>query len=86
MKTLKRFFLYGCSEFGIKKAENYIKDLENEFQHLANNPAMGRNCHYIRNKLRAWNSGSHVIFFKQSKNGISIIRVLHQSMDYLRHI
>ena len=29
---------------------------------------------------------SHVIFFKTTKTGIAIIRVLHKSSDYLRHL
>jgi len=29
---------------------------------------------------------SHVVFFKVSESGIIILRVLHRSMDYGRHL
>lgn len=86
VEDLESIYLYGYNEFGIKRAESYIKDIEAGFQQIANNPEITRNCDYIRNKLRSWFVGSHVIFFKSKKNGIEIIRVLHKSMDYVRHL
>lgn len=31
-------------------------------------------------------SGSHSIFFEADKSRILVVRVLHQSMDYRRHL
>ncbi len=86
VEDLENIYLYGYNQFGLKRAESYIKDIEAGFQQIANNPEIARNCDYIRNKLRSWFVGSHVIFFKPIKNEIVIIRVLHKSMDYIRHL
>ena len=86
MTDLENIYLYGRSEFGLKKADSYIKNMEIAFQNIANNPDCARQCFHIRNKLMAWNVESHVIFFKKTKKGIVIIRVLHQSMDCTRHL
>lgn len=83
---LENIYLYGVSLFGLKKAENYIKSIEDAFQTVANNPDYSRKCDHIRSKLMAWNIESHVIFFKTTKTGIAVIRVLYKSMDYVRHL
>ncbi|WP_173402506.1 type II toxin-antitoxin system RelE/ParE family toxin [Legionella norrlandica] len=40
----------------------------------------------VSKDLRAFNVGSHVIFMKITDYGIAVIRVLHQSMDFNRHL
>jgi|SRR3990167_1025577 len=86
IEDLEKIYLYGRSEFGVKKSETYIKALETGFQKMTSNPEMARNCDYIRSKLKAWPIGSHVIYFKPTKSGIVVIRILHKSMDCLRHL
>ena len=83
---LEKIYLYGYDNFGHKKSEEYIKNIESSFHHIANNPDCARNCDYIERKLLAWNVGSHVVFFKKKMHGISVIRVLHKSMDYVQHL
>jgi len=83
---LEDIYLYGLGEFGLEKAESYIKNIEVSFQNVANTPDISRKCDHIRSKLLAWNVESHVIFFKKIKTGIAIIRVLHKSRDYMRHL
>lgn len=86
IEDLESIYLYSTQEFGIKRTEDYILALESSFQHLADDPLISRKCDYIRPDLRAFNVGSHIIFFKTTDYGIAIIRVLHQSMDFNRHL
>ena len=83
---LEDIYLYGVGEFGLEKAESYIKNIEVAFQNVANTPDISRKCDHIRSGLLAWNVESHVIFLKKTKTGIAIIRVLHKSRDYMRHL
>ena len=83
---LEFIYLYSVENFGSKKADNYIKKIESSFQNLAVNPSLARPCEYIFDQLRAINIGSHIAFFKATCNGIVIIRILHQSMDCVRHL
>ncbi|MBA2711605.1 MAG: type II toxin-antitoxin system RelE/ParE family toxin [Tatlockia sp.] len=73
-------------EFGIKRTEDYILAIDTNFQHLAEDPLISRTCDDVQESLRAFNIGSHVIFFKMTHYGIAVIRVLHQSMDFSRHL
>jgi toxin ParE1/3/4 len=56
-----------------------------DHQYLADDPLISRKCDYVRQGLRVFNIGSHVIFFKITNYGIAVIRILHQSMDFQRH-
>lgn len=86
IEDLESIYLYSTREFGIKRTEDYILALEASFQHLADDPLISRTCDYIRSDLRAFNVGSHIIFLKTTDYGIVIIRILHQSMDFSRHL
>lgn len=83
---MESVYSYSANEFGIKRTEDYILAIESSFQHLADDPLISRKCDYIRPDLRAFNVGSHIIFFKTTHYGIAVIRVLHQSMDFNRHL
>jgi len=69
-----------------KRTEDYILALESSFTYLADDPLISRKCEYIRPDLRAFNVGSYIIFFKEAEYGIAVIRILHQSMDFDRHL
>lgn len=86
INDLESIYLYSSSEFGIQRTEDYFLAIETSFQRLADDPMIARKCDYIRHNLRAFNVGSHIIFFKMTGYGVAIIRVLHQSMDFLRHL
>lgn len=86
IEDLESIYLYSTREFGIKRIEDYILAIESSFQHLADDPHISRKCDYVRQDLRAFNIGSYVIFFKMTHYGIAVIRVLHQSMDFSRHL
>jgi len=85
-KDLESIFIYSVENFGMERAERYIDDLVSAFQTLANNYNQGKDCSHVRPNLYSHNVVSHVIYYKPSKDGISIYRVLHKSMDYIKHI
>lgn len=83
---LESIYMYSMREFGLKRTEDYIFAIEESFQHLADDPLIARKCDDVRKGLRAYNIGSHIIFFTITDHGIAAIRLLHQSMDYNRHL
>ena len=86
INDLEDIYLYSVREFGLQRTEDYILAIESSFQYLTNDPLISRKCDYIHQNLRAFNVGSHVIFLKITDYGIAVIRVLHQSMDFNRHL
>lgn len=85
-KDLTNIYDYGYQEFGQKKAEEYIVHINEAFLRLATEPEQARRCDYLKSGLMASYVGSHMIFFRITKTEFIVIRVLHKSMDYQRHI
>jgi len=60
----------------------YLKQFDDSFWLLAENPDIGKTCDEIRAGYRKFPQGSHVIFYQQTGNQqIRVIRILHKSMD-----
>lgn len=55
-------------------------------QKLAHEPDLASNYNHVRPDLLAYSVVSYVILFRLSACGITILRVLHKSMDYLQPI
>jgi toxin ParE1/3/4 len=71
---------YTLRTWGEDQAISYIGELEACCQMLADNPALGRACDYVRPGLRRMEHGRHVIFYRQEAGGILVSRILHQRM------
>lgn len=85
-EDLQQIYVYSLEHWGSERAEKYIHSLATAFQDLALNPGMGRICNPVKPGLYAFNVVSHVIFYLPTAYGISVIRVLHKSMDYPQHL
>lgn len=77
---------YTIKNFGIVQARRYRDGLVAACQVLADHPHRGRSADELAPKLRRWHYESHVIFYLPSENGALIVRVLHQRMDFERHL
>lgn len=85
-KDLEEIYEYSYRAFGSARAERYIRDLSAAFHKLAKEPQRGMDYGHVRPHLLAYPVVSHVVFFKPSVDGITILRVLHKSMDCERHL
>ncbi len=83
---LKQIYWYSDKKFGRDRAERYIRDLDRALQCLADDPQLGRDGSEIKPGLMIYQVVSHIVFFRIVEEGIAIIRVLHKSMDYKRHL
>jgi toxin ParE1/3/4 len=77
--------LYSSETFGIERALAYGDGLLEMFDRLAENPEMGVSF-ALRPGIRKYIYQSHTIFYRASTSRVSILRILHQNMDTLRHL
>jgi toxin ParE1/3/4 len=77
---------YGEPRWGETRAIAYLDALLEAAQRVADMPGIGRACDHIRPGYFRIEEGRHVLFFKRDERGILIVRVLHDTMDPLRHI
>ena len=76
---------YTLAEWGIDQAEKYVRDLWTAMQKQARDPSTSVDISDVRKGYRKFRSGSHVIFFRLTREGIDVVRILHQRMDFERH-
>ncbi len=67
--------------WGRAQMESYLRRLYLRMDTLKHNPKIGRERPDISKELRCLTEQSHLIFYVVNPAGVSIIAVLHQSMD-----
>ena len=79
---LREIALFTQRRWGKEQRNAYLKQFDDSFWLLAENPDIGKTCDEIRAGYRKFPQGRHVIFYQQTGNQqIRIIRILHKSMD-----
>ncbi len=73
---------YTNLRWGREQRQFYLKQLDDTFHALADNPKLGRCCDEIRRGYFKFPKDEHVIFYRHgTESNIEIIRVLHRRMD-----
>ena len=83
---LDGIYEYTIANFGLAQARDYLNGLHERFGHLAGHPLLGRDATWISPGLRRHEHRSHVVFSLPDDGGVTIVRVLHRSMDAPRHL
>jgi len=79
---LKDIALFTSRRWGREQRNIYLKQFDESFWLLAENPDIGKTCDEVRDGYRKFSQASHVIFYQQiGSQNIQIIRILHKSMD-----
>lgn len=85
-RDLDEIWDHTAKVWGIDQAELYTRQLWRHIQAVAAQPTIGRPCPEIRGGYHKFPSGSHVLFYRPIDGGIDIVRILHERMDFARHI
>lgn len=80
-EDLDDIYEFSIRQFGEKVADEYFLSLTDCLLKLADSPKLGRDCSDILAGCFRFECGRHSIFYKVTKKGIFVIRVLHQSMN-----
>jgi toxin ParE1/3/4 len=83
---LREIWNYTRDRWSVEQADRYIRELNRTFATIAHDPRRGRPCDDIRPGYRKYRVGAHMIFFRSVSARVEVIRVLHQSMDFERHL
>lgn len=83
---LKSIGRYTQQRWGRKQRNNYLAQLDESFHVLARDPHKGRPCNDIREGYHKYRVGRHLIVYRESGDGIEIVRVLHERMDVEAHL
>jgi len=85
---LYNIYRYTFENWGIAQSDEYISEIEKSFARIARRDFGVRIRKYRLNSIEylSYSINRHIIFFKYENNKTHIYRVLHQSMDFGRHL
>jgi toxin ParE1/3/4 len=77
---------YTTDRWGLDQAEMYTRGIWQCIQAVAQRPAIGQDCSDIRTGYYKISCGSHVLFYRLTADGIDVVRILHERMNYDSHL
>ena len=83
---LDDIWIYTVTRWGIAQAEFYTRQIGSDIATVAAQPALGRVCSEVRAGYYKYPSGSHVLFYRVIEDGVDIVRILHERMDFAGHV
>jgi toxin ParE1/3/4 len=83
---LEEIWEYTVGRWGRTQAETYMRTIQEAIESVAIAPRRGRNCDEIRPGYFKFAVGSHIVFYRLTKSAVDVVRILHQRMDFIRHL
>jgi toxin ParE1/3/4 len=85
-RDLGAVFDYSVAQWGLRQALDYTDLIAAACADLAEAPQSAQDCTSIRPGYRRRSVEQHVIYFRVTRYGIAVVRILHQRMDAARHL
>jgi toxin ParE1/3/4 len=82
---LKDIGRYTQQKWGKLQRNKYLKQLEQRFDWLAENPLLGRRRSDVGEGLYSFLQAEHVVFYRFRPEMVEIIGVVHQEMDIVNY-
>ncbi len=83
---LKEIGIFTEQNWGPKQRKKYLEQLVQRMHFLAAHRALAKRRNDLPDAPYSFHESKHVIFFREVSQGIEIIRVLHEAMDFPRHL
>ncbi len=83
-RDLESIWLYSQAQWGLEQAHHYIDILSAMFETMSHSPKTAEACDDIRTGYRRKSVLQHVIYFRITRYGIAVMRILHGRMDASR--
>ena len=85
-QDLEEIYAYSFSEFREHRADAYFESLETCLRRLAEQPQLGVDVTSLRNNYFRFVHQRHSVYFRKSRKGILIIRILGPGMSADRNL
>ena len=85
-QDIEEIYLYGFINFGEEQADLYAFKMQEFLEMMRSNPEIGRLDTRVNPVIRRFDFENHVIFYDINDTTIVIVRVLHNSMDFVKHL
>ena len=85
-RDLVEIYLHGLEHFGYASTERYVDALHAKMALAAEHPSFGANYEFVKSDLRRYECVSHAFYYRETIDGILVLRILHGRMDPSRHL
>ena len=87
-KDLAGIWRYTVDTWSRQQADKYVTGLLGAMEEISMAPSsMGRSYEHVRSGYRKYLWGKHVVFYRILADGTTlVVRVLHERMDFDRHL
>ena len=87
-EDLLSIFLYTIEKWGKEQVPVYLGRLDEAFTLLAENPfaARSKSREDLATRCRLFKVGHHLIAYRPEEGFIAIARILHETMDFEKHV
>ena len=84
---LKSVAIYTQRKWGKEQRKIYARQFDDAFHMLAETPAAGNKCDFVKQGYRKFPISSHLIFYRDIDDSeIEIVRILHKRIDVKTHL
>jgi len=85
-RDLDDIWTYSVERWDEGQAMAYVRELRSAIEAVADRPSRGRPCDDIRPGYFKISRASHVVFYRLLNGEVEVVRILHQRMDFTRHL
>ena len=86
VEDLRAIRAYTLHQWGERQEDIYLDQLWNRFAEILSDSSSYRFRHDLFPDCQLAAEGKHIIFFRVRKDVLQVVRVLHASMDFKRHL
>lgn len=72
---------YTIDRWGLDQAVRYDVTIQEKIEGLATGRTTSRPADDVRPGLRRAQAGRHVVFYRETEEAVTVVRVLHERMD-----
>jgi toxin ParE1/3/4 len=83
LKSIRR---YSQRTWGSDRTIQYMAELRDTMRALVAGAVVSRNRDNLKPGLQMATTGRHSVFFEADRSRVLVVRVLHDRMDYQRHL
>ena len=83
---LEGIWLYTLKKWSAEQADRYLRNINDALGRLREDAAAGRSAETIRADYWSLHVGRHLVFHTFTDDAVSVRRVLHDQMDFRRHL
>ena len=85
-QDLHNIAAYTSRNWGNAQKELYINKIMTDLEILCQTPSLGFASDELSSGLRAYTIEQHIVYYRESKTRIIVIRILHKRMAFEQHL